>query len=224
MQSLLQGGSHAYATHVECDTPRPVLSILSSDSQARISWEQGTLQHSPRPTGPWVDLPEATSPFQIAPSETSRFFRLRLPCPDDSEGLISGRLFLGGSMSHLTNVVMSLNGDTNTLTLAPDGGFYSGPIPSGTHVISILHPWYEPFASEVTIQGDHEIDLGEILPKYLGRRVPVGDRLLPIVGHGGGASSRVSNTAAAFERAGTGRLVYGDRHPDLVRWHSVLLP
>jgi hypothetical protein len=54
------------------------LEIDRVGSQVRIVWNStGTLYSAARATGPWTVNTNATSPFLVTPSGTSRFFRVR---------------------------------------------------------------------------------------------------------------------------------------------------
>jgi hypothetical protein len=55
-------------------------SIKSQGQNVILEWAgQGTLQHSDKPSGPWTNLPSATSPQTITNDSPSRFFRLTSP-------------------------------------------------------------------------------------------------------------------------------------------------
>jgi uncharacterized delta-60 repeat protein len=43
-----------------------------------MTWERGTLEHAISPAGPWRDLANATSPWQVSTTTGQRFFRLRI--------------------------------------------------------------------------------------------------------------------------------------------------
>lgn len=58
--------------------PAPSLSIRLSQGGLEIRWAgSGTLQWAAQVPGTWLDLPQATSPYSVAPSETQRFYRVR---------------------------------------------------------------------------------------------------------------------------------------------------
>jgi WD40 repeat protein len=42
-----------------------------------LRWSAGTLQHSTRVNGPWVDVTDASSPWSIATDQPSRFYRVQ---------------------------------------------------------------------------------------------------------------------------------------------------
>ena len=43
-----------------------------------ITWPAGTLQQADEVTGPYTDVPSATSPFTITPTEAKKFYRLKM--------------------------------------------------------------------------------------------------------------------------------------------------
>ncbi len=45
--------------------------------QLQLNWNQGTLQNAPNLAGPYSDLPGATQPYTILPTDTRQFFRVR---------------------------------------------------------------------------------------------------------------------------------------------------
>lgn len=63
---------------VGTDVPKVIESPKLVDGKLRIAWN-GThvLQRAPSPAGPWEDVLEVTSPFEIVPTSDSEFFRLR---------------------------------------------------------------------------------------------------------------------------------------------------
>lgn len=44
-----------------------------------LAWSSGILQSAPILAGPWVDMPEANSPYTVSPLAPSQFYRVRLP-------------------------------------------------------------------------------------------------------------------------------------------------
>ncbi len=54
------------------------ISILSSGNNMTITWPAGALQSATNVAGPWIDLGNAVSPYVVIPSESQRFYRVRL--------------------------------------------------------------------------------------------------------------------------------------------------
>jgi PKD repeat protein len=54
------------------------LSILTVGQQLQLSWPAGTLQWALQATGPFTNLPAATSPYFITPSNAAQFFRIKV--------------------------------------------------------------------------------------------------------------------------------------------------
>ena len=61
-------------------TPGPVSITIghSSSSQLQLTWPNGLLQASPDVAGPYTNVPTATSPFTITPSNGVQFFRVKV--------------------------------------------------------------------------------------------------------------------------------------------------
>lgn len=47
-------------------------------NQLQLTWPTGTLQSADNPSGPYTDLPAATSPFVLATTATQKFYRIKL--------------------------------------------------------------------------------------------------------------------------------------------------
>jgi hypothetical protein len=59
--------------------PAPVvLNLQLIANQIQLTWSAGMLQTSVHADGPYTNLPSATSPFIIPPSEAARFFRVKV--------------------------------------------------------------------------------------------------------------------------------------------------
>jgi PKD repeat protein len=54
------------------------LSIQTVGRQLQLSWPAGTLQWALQATGPFTNLPAATSPYFITPSNAAQFFRIKV--------------------------------------------------------------------------------------------------------------------------------------------------
>ena len=56
----------------------PSIAIGRSGPYVTLTWLPGTtLQASPSLTGPFVDVPGATSPYTVVPTGTQKYFRIR---------------------------------------------------------------------------------------------------------------------------------------------------
>ncbi len=55
----------------------PFISLVRSGRNSVITWFGGTLQQSDRVTGPFTNVPEATSPYTATATTTNQFFRAR---------------------------------------------------------------------------------------------------------------------------------------------------
>ncbi len=64
---------------VPAPTPPPGTITITNlgNHQLQLNWNQGTLQNAPNLAGPYSDLPGATQPYTISPTDTQRFFRVR---------------------------------------------------------------------------------------------------------------------------------------------------
>jgi Concanavalin A-like lectin/glucanases superfamily/Immunoglobulin domain/Immunoglobulin I-set domain len=58
--------------------PQVKLTIQPVGNQVRITWPSGVLQSADVVTGPYSDVPSATSPYTISPSAAKKFYRVRL--------------------------------------------------------------------------------------------------------------------------------------------------
>jgi hypothetical protein len=67
------------AAIVEIQPPPSVTFTLQNlgAGQFPLNWNTGTLQSSPAAAGPYTDLPSATSPWLITPSNSQQFYRVR---------------------------------------------------------------------------------------------------------------------------------------------------
>ena len=63
--------SHALNTPVT-----PVLNYTWSGGVLTLNWTTGTLQAAPEVTGTYTNVPAATSPFIVTPTQPRSFFRL----------------------------------------------------------------------------------------------------------------------------------------------------
>ena len=72
------GCASAPGTTIAVVSPRPLVSIQSSNNSLALSWFTGTLQSATNVTGPWSDIPEATSPWPTTPTAPEQFYRIRL--------------------------------------------------------------------------------------------------------------------------------------------------
>jgi hypothetical protein len=58
--------------------PRPTVSAQISGGQLQLTWPRGTLQQADNVTGPYSDVPNATSPYTISHTGIRKFFRTRI--------------------------------------------------------------------------------------------------------------------------------------------------
>ena len=56
--------------------PGPNLHIEQRDDQIELSWDQGTIESAPSPSGPWVSLPSQISPLEFPRTKEVQFFRV----------------------------------------------------------------------------------------------------------------------------------------------------
>ena len=54
------------------------LTIQPVGSQIQLTWPSGTLQSADQAAGPYSDIPDATSPYLVAPSAAQQFYRVRV--------------------------------------------------------------------------------------------------------------------------------------------------
>jgi PKD repeat protein len=65
--------------YVVVTDPAPVvLSIQLIDTQLQLTWSDGVLQSAFQVTGPYTNVPGVVSPYTIAPSDDTRFFRVKV--------------------------------------------------------------------------------------------------------------------------------------------------
>ena len=57
----------------------PELQFQAGGGQFELAWPTGILQSAPAIEGPYNDVPGASSPFVVAPSNPQEFFRIRVP-------------------------------------------------------------------------------------------------------------------------------------------------
>jgi hypothetical protein len=62
------------AAHYAAGTAQPKLTITKVGSNVSISWPYGTLQAADFITGPWTNVPSATSPY-VVPATGTKFYR-----------------------------------------------------------------------------------------------------------------------------------------------------
>jgi hypothetical protein len=55
----------------------PTLNFQFGGGQPQLTWPRGTLQQADDVTGPYFDVPGATSPYTITPTQTRKFYRIR---------------------------------------------------------------------------------------------------------------------------------------------------
>ncbi len=58
--------------------PPVTLAIEFTNNQVKLTWPLGTLQSAGLVTGPYTNVPSATSPYLVTPSEATRFFRVQV--------------------------------------------------------------------------------------------------------------------------------------------------
>jgi WD40 repeat protein len=56
--------------------PGPNLHVEQLDAQISISWDQGSIESAPSPSGPWVSLPSQISPLAFPKTTGIQFFRV----------------------------------------------------------------------------------------------------------------------------------------------------
>ena len=67
------------SNYIVVTNPAPVtVTILKSGNQLQLSWPSGTLQTAVQVTGPYTNMTGVVSPYTISPSETTRFFRVKV--------------------------------------------------------------------------------------------------------------------------------------------------
>jgi len=59
-------------------TPLPLTITRLAGNQVQLSWLAGILQSATSVTGPYNDLPNATTPYTTSASGTQTFYRLRV--------------------------------------------------------------------------------------------------------------------------------------------------
>jgi PKD repeat protein len=65
--------------YIVVTNPGPVtLTIQWSGSEVSLTWSSGTLQAAPEVTGLYTNVPGATSPYLLPPSQASQFFRVQV--------------------------------------------------------------------------------------------------------------------------------------------------
>lgn len=58
--------------------PAVTLQLQRVGGQLMLTWTSGTLQSAPAVTGPYTDVPGASSPYMLAPSNGQQFFRIKV--------------------------------------------------------------------------------------------------------------------------------------------------
>jgi hypothetical protein len=58
---------------------RALCSKRTVDGKLLLTWDHGTLQSTANMTGPWADVPAATSPLTVSFTGQQQFYRLRIP-------------------------------------------------------------------------------------------------------------------------------------------------
>jgi hypothetical protein len=58
--------------------PPVVLSLQPSGNGLTLVWPGGTLQSATNLNGAWIDVPGATCPCPVTPSEAQQFYRIKL--------------------------------------------------------------------------------------------------------------------------------------------------
>jgi hypothetical protein len=53
------------------------VAVLRGQGMVQLFWDTGVLQVADQVTGPWTDLPNATSPHLYQTGEAQKFFRLK---------------------------------------------------------------------------------------------------------------------------------------------------
>ena len=56
----------------------PTVKLQLNGDQTQLAWPRGTLQQSDDVAGPYTDVPGATAPYDVIPSATMKFFRIRM--------------------------------------------------------------------------------------------------------------------------------------------------
>ncbi|HYG36591.1 MAG TPA: LamG-like jellyroll fold domain-containing protein, partial [Clostridia bacterium] len=68
-------GAQKGATFVS--SPSVKISIQLQGNQVQLTWPSGTLQSSSEPEGGYSDVPNASSPYAVTPSQGKQFYRIR---------------------------------------------------------------------------------------------------------------------------------------------------
>jgi hypothetical protein len=58
-------------------SPKPQLEFARTSNGFKLTWTTGTLESAPQVTGPFATVQNAVSPFDVVPSGSGRFYRLR---------------------------------------------------------------------------------------------------------------------------------------------------
>ena len=79
ISAAIETANSATEAKVTPAMPLPVfMSIQTSGNNIMINWPNGTLQSATNIAGPWNDLGGVAPPYRIIPSESQRFYRVRL--------------------------------------------------------------------------------------------------------------------------------------------------
>lgn len=71
------GGSDLMLLRFAVGTPPSIGMHPTPDGKLELTWSvDSRLQHAPTITGPWEDVPGATSPFRVHPTAGKGFYRL----------------------------------------------------------------------------------------------------------------------------------------------------
>ena len=60
------------------NVPPVTLSILLVSNQVQLIWREGTLQSAGDTADPYINMPAATSPYVLPPSDATRYFRVKV--------------------------------------------------------------------------------------------------------------------------------------------------
>jgi hypothetical protein len=68
----------AFTSYESIAAPAMGLHYQMSGGAMVLTWTTGILQSAPSAEGPYTDMPDATSPYTVTPSDNRQFFRLKI--------------------------------------------------------------------------------------------------------------------------------------------------
>jgi cytochrome c5 len=164
---------------------------LTATSQAgsiSVQWvgQGAQLEEANDVIGPWAGLAGATSPFQVTPSEKSRFYRLTLPPPLGPRALLVrgyiatrvGSQGAAGGITNATDVYLpgvevylrnASSGETGTSTLTDLSGRFTLPANEGRYHICWQAPGFVNGCSDqiYSVPNNTHVGIIRILPRRL---------------------------------------------------------